>query len=61
MEKSSLVNYKNLTKEKLIFHCESYAESLHDMAIALQKSERENEQSRRRFYELQRIREFLHQ
>ena len=55
------MNYKSLTKDKLITHCEAYADAIHDMAIALQKAERENEQYKRRLDEQQRLRQFLHQ
>lgn len=55
-----MIDYTKLPKKKLVEHCEAYADAIHDMSIALLKSERENEQYKRRADELNRIRRFFH-
>lgn len=54
-------DYKSMTKAKLIYHVEAYAEALHDLNNELHKVSLQNAAYKKRFDELQRIREFLHQ
>lgn len=54
-------DYKSMTKAKLIYHVEAYAEALHDLNNELHKTALERAIYKKRLDELQRIREFFHQ
>jgi hypothetical protein len=48
-----------MTKDKLIAHCEAYADALHDLAAKLQKAQLDNYNYQNRLSALDRIRKFF--
>jgi prefoldin subunit 5 len=54
-------DYRRLKRDKLIRHCEAYADAIHAMASKIEELEREKKNYRERLEWLKRYRELFHQ